>query len=260
MASNQIRKIVGCTCAGMPWTFPPKADFNGNCSLATPACIKARASRTCCDACRDRLPAVAWKTFPAFPVNAHPQFYVSGKRLIRKPVYGWKLESKSNVAIEIMDAEYSMSFVSWSISWWLHQMKTFSASLALCVGNSPVTGEFTTQRPVSWRFDVFFDLRLNKTAQQTIATPVISDALALIMTSLWCKFTCHYCYIQFYLYCKDIVFIFCNFLRTLYGLFVVDMIMFTSFISAWTISSAQVQHEPSRMLTRTLKNKVNYSQ
>ena len=27
-------------------------------------------------------------------------------------------------------------------SWWRHQMETFSALLALCVGNSPVTGKF----------------------------------------------------------------------------------------------------------------------
>ena len=40
-------------------------------------------------------------------------------------------------------------------------METFSALLALCVGNSPVTGEFPTQRPVTQSFDVFFDLRLN---------------------------------------------------------------------------------------------------
>ena len=38
----------------------------------------------------------------------------------------------------------------------------FSALLALCVGNSPVTGEFPTQRPVTQSFDVFSDLRLNK--------------------------------------------------------------------------------------------------
>ena len=31
-------------------------------------------------------------------------------------------------------------------SWWRHQMKAFSALLALCVGNSPVTGKFFTQR------------------------------------------------------------------------------------------------------------------
>ena len=34
--------------------------------------------------------------------------------------------------------------------------------LALCVGKSPVTGEFPAQRPVTRSFDVFFDLRLNK--------------------------------------------------------------------------------------------------
>ena len=47
-------------------------------------------------------------------------------------------------------------------SWWRHQMETFSALLAFCVGNSPVTGEFPSQRPVTRSFDVFFDLRLNK--------------------------------------------------------------------------------------------------
>ena len=41
-------------------------------------------------------------------------------------------------------------------------METFSALLALCVGNSPASGEFPTQRPVTRSFDVFFDLRLNK--------------------------------------------------------------------------------------------------
>ena len=48
------------------------------------------------------------------------------------------------------------------ISWWCHHMETFSALLAICAGNSPVPGEFPTQRPVTWSFDVFFDLRLNK--------------------------------------------------------------------------------------------------
>ena len=37
-----------------------------------------------------------------------------------------------------------------------------SALLALCAGNSPVTGKFPTQRPVTRSFDVFFDLRMNK--------------------------------------------------------------------------------------------------
>ena len=46
--------------------------------------------------------------------------------------------------------------------WWRPQMETLSALLALCAGNSPVTGEFPAQRPVTRSFDVFFDLRLNK--------------------------------------------------------------------------------------------------
>ena len=37
-----------------------------------------------------------------------------------------------------------------------------SALLAICAGNSPVTGEFPTQRPVTQSFDVFFDLHPNK--------------------------------------------------------------------------------------------------
>ena len=37
----------------------------------------------------------------------------------------------------------------------------FSITGHLC-GNSPVTGEFPAQRPVTRSFDVFFDLRLNK--------------------------------------------------------------------------------------------------
>ena len=48
-----------------------------------------------------------------------------------------------------------------TFTWW-RQMGTFSTLLALCVGNSPVTGEFPAQRPVTRSFDVFFDLHLNK--------------------------------------------------------------------------------------------------
>ena len=50
----------------------------------------------------------------------------------------------------------------YSLPWWRHQMETFSRLLAFCAGNSPVTGEFPSQRPVTRIFDVFFDLRLNQ--------------------------------------------------------------------------------------------------
>ena len=51
--------------------------------------------------------------------------------------------------------------VAWTpYPWWRHQMETFFALLALCAGNSPVTSEFPTQRPVTRSFDIFFDLRI----------------------------------------------------------------------------------------------------
>ena len=40
-------------------------------------------------------------------------------------------------------------------------IKFSAALLALCAGNSPVIGEFPSQRPVMRSFDVFFDLREN---------------------------------------------------------------------------------------------------
>ena len=65
-------------------------------------------------------------------------------------------------------------------------METFSALLTLCEWNPTVTGGFPSQRPVTWSFDVFIDLRLKKNRAQTIEVPVIWDAFALIMTSTWC--------------------------------------------------------------------------
>ena len=41
-------------------------------------------------------------------------------------------------------------------------MVTFSVLLALRAGNSPVSGEFLAQKPVTRSFDVFFDIRLSK--------------------------------------------------------------------------------------------------
>ena len=41
-------------------------------------------------------------------------------------------------------------------------METFSALLALCEGNPPVTCGFPSQKPMQRRFDVFFHPRLNK--------------------------------------------------------------------------------------------------
>ena len=60
---------------------------------------------------------------------------------------------------------FASSFLQ--ITWWRHQMETFSALLAICAGNSPVPGEFPSQRPVGpvnsndkgqWRGALMFSL------------------------------------------------------------------------------------------------------
>ena len=57
---------------------------------------------------------------------------------------------------------WSVTDKNWRPNYWRHQMETFSALLAICAGNSPVTGEFPAQGPVTRSFDVFVDPRLNK--------------------------------------------------------------------------------------------------
>ena len=55
-ASYQIRKLVGCACAGNAWNI-----FPATAGLAIPTCITARACRTCHDACRNRLLTVSFE-------------------------------------------------------------------------------------------------------------------------------------------------------------------------------------------------------
>ena len=69
------------------------------------------------------------------------------------------------------------------ISWWRHQMETFSALLALCEGNSPVTGEFPHKG--QWSGALMCSLICIWTNDSVIIeTQAIWDAIALIMTSL----------------------------------------------------------------------------
>ena len=78
---------------------------------------------------------------------------------------GWNLDKIiSNFSITIKNFLNS-SYICWlpyycvpqhSILWWLHQMEKFYTLLAICLGNSPVTGEFPTQWPVMRSFGVFF--------------------------------------------------------------------------------------------------------
>ena len=74
-------------------------------------------------------------------------------------MYPWENWYNHTTTKAPIDVYYGIYY---EITWWRHQMETFSALLAICAGNSPVPGEFPTQRPVTRSFDVFFDLRLNK--------------------------------------------------------------------------------------------------
>ena len=70
-------------------------------------------------------------------------------------------------------------------------METFSALVALCEGNSLVTSDGHQWISLTKASDVercFLWSAPEQTAEQTIETPVIWDAIALIMTSLlWFK-------------------------------------------------------------------------
>ena len=87
------------------------------------------------------------------------------------------------------------------IPWWRHQMEAFSALLALFTGNSPVPGEFPTQRPVTRSLDVFFDLRPNKRLRkqswgwwfETLSRPLWRNCyapLAQVLSKLFCGRRC----------------------------------------------------------------------
>ena len=67
-----------------------------------------------------------------------------------------------------------------SISWWRHQMEVFSALVALCAGNSPVTAKFPAQRASNVDFDVSL-MWAAYAVKQTIEWPMIWD----YMTFKW---------------------------------------------------------------------------
>ena len=86
-------------------------------------------------------------------------------------------------------------------SWRRHQMGTFSVLLTLCVGNSPVPGEFLSQRSVTRSFDVFFDLRQNK----RLSKPSRRQWFDTQSRSLWCNCNehiikrCHFLFLPIFL-------------------------------------------------------------
>ena len=94
------------------------------------------------------------------PVISDPDKHHGTCVLLQLPVVYDFIYGKTLVKVNL-DQELQLVRTPFRISWW-RQMETFSALLALCAGNSPITGEFPSQRSVTRSFDVFFDLRLNK--------------------------------------------------------------------------------------------------
>ena len=52
---------------------------------------------------------------------------------------------------------------------WCHDKEMLSTLLTLCGRNPPVTGGFPSQRPVMWRFSVFFVVILNKLCNKLLS-------------------------------------------------------------------------------------------
>ena len=64
---------------------------------------------------------------------------------------------------------------------WRHDIETFSASLALCKGNPPVTGGFPSQR--SQQYGAFVLCLPEEIVEETVELPVIW----LAMAPMWCQ-------------------------------------------------------------------------
>ena len=54
-----------------------------------------------------------------------------------------------------MDDDAMPGVDNWN-TWWRHEMDTFSALMAICAGNAPVSVDFPAQRPVTRSFGIFF--------------------------------------------------------------------------------------------------------
>ena len=91
-----------------------------------------------------------WRMWVPFRTN--DTYIVITKQSKTKP---WKLSNRNHW----LHCNDTGKHGSWT---WRYQMETFSALLPICMGNSPITGEFPSQRPVTRSFEIFFGLRLNK--------------------------------------------------------------------------------------------------
>ena len=81
-------------------------------------------------------------------------------------VWSWHQFSACTEMVQVVETILDETMIT-SSNGNSHHMETFAALLGLlllafCAGNSPVTCEFPAQRPLTWSFDVFFNLPPNK--------------------------------------------------------------------------------------------------
>ena len=125
-----------------------------------------------------------WEWYPIFLWNHHMRKHRGWNRIYhRRPCAFMSLYSTEiisgiqNISGELLSARETMMAslytalcyngmwpympLNASTHYDVNNGNNFRVTGHLC-GNSPVTGEFPAQRPVTRSFDVFFDLRLNK--------------------------------------------------------------------------------------------------
>ena len=170
-ASCQIRKIAGCACAG---TFsPPPRDSDTDMHHGTCATHAKRVSRTCRDACRDR--DFLWSRWrgnvPGIPGACATSNFTY---LVRGPC------TKLSVCDHILwltDMTYVI--IRYDVIKWKHfsRYRPFEKGIHRLPVDSPNRGHWRVALKLLWSTP-------KQTGKQTIETPGIWDAIALIMTSL----------------------------------------------------------------------------
>ena len=151
---NFLDKICTGVCAAPPTVpyaarhaTPPAAPHNAaptggiHCSL----CRSSYCSSTCSSCCNSHC--FSWRSCCCLShcssscLSSCSSCYPSSTGLPRRP--------------------HSHSYIHHHSSWYRHQMETFFRITSLFARNSPVTGGFPAQCPVTRSFDVFSDLCLN---------------------------------------------------------------------------------------------------
>ena len=163
-ASCQTRKIAGCSCVGNAGNVFSATEFKGNRRLATLVCITPRAWRTYRHACRDRWPAVTGKTFPAMTdvmvsLRMSVDMLLHGTAITRSDMWV-SLQWRHNGPYGVSNRQPHDCLLIRLFGRRSKKTSKYHVT-GLCGGNSPVTGEFFTQRASSaanisiwWRHDM----------------------------------------------------------------------------------------------------------